>query len=171
MRRFILIGIALAGFAALMLPLTQAVASSGDAHPPHVKRLNAAILNGNQLDAALAVFAERVSVDRYLDAVAATEAANAAARRRSSGASSGGSGGGGGTCAGSIPGHVIYRESKCNPMAVNSRSGAAGKYQVLESTWAGYGGYATADQAPEDVQDAWAAEAYAAAGCRPWGGC
>jgi len=171
MRRLILIGTALAGFAALMLPLTQAVASSGDAHPPHVERLNAAILNGDQLDASLAVSAQRVSIDHYLDAVAYTEAVNAAASRRSSGAGSGGSGEGGGTCAGSIPGHIIYRESKCNPMAVNSRSGAAGKYQVLESTWAGYGGYATADQAPEDVQDAWAAEAYAAVGCRPWGGC
>ena len=167
MRRFILIGTALAGFAALMLPLTQAVASSGDAHPPHAERLNAANLNGNQLDAPLVVAAERVSIDRYLDAVAYTEAANAAASRRSSG----GSDGGGGTCAGSIPGNIIYRESKCDPLAVNSRSGAAGKYQVLESTWAGYGGYASADQAPEDVQDAWAAEAYAAAGCRPWGGC
>ena len=174
MRRFMLIGVALTGIAAVMLPLTQAVASSGDTHPPRVERLDAATLKSGALDASLVTHARRANVEKYFGAVAyaqALEAAQAAGSRRSSGGTSGGSGGGGGTCAGSIPGHVIYRESKCNPMAVNSRSGAAGKYQVLESTWAGYGGYATADQAPEDVQDAWAAEAYAQVGCRPWGGC
>ena len=66
MRRFMLIGVALTGIAAVMLPLTQAVASSGDAHPPHAERLNAANLNGNQLDVPLVVAAERVSIDRYL---------------------------------------------------------------------------------------------------------
>jgi Transglycosylase-like domain len=89
--------------------------------------------------------------------------------RRSGGR--GGGSGGGGTCAGSIPGNVIYRESKCDPNARNSRSGASGKYQVLDSTWSGYGGYASAAEAPEGVQDQWAAEAYAQAGCGPWGGC
>jgi muramidase (phage lysozyme) len=171
MRRIMAIGVAVVGTAALALPLTQAVASSGATHPPHAERRNAATFNSGQLDASLAIHARRVNIDHYLDAVAYTQALEAAqtANQRSGGGSGGG--GGGGTCAGSIPGHIIYRESKCNPMAVNSRSGAAGKYQVLESTWAGYGGYATADQAPEEVQDAWAAEAYAAAGCRPWGGC
>lgn len=47
-------------------------------------------------------------------------------------------------------------------------SSASGKYGVLDTTWDGYGGYASAAEAPEDVQDAWAAEAYARAGTRPW---
>jgi len=177
-RRFMVIGVALTGIAALMLPLTQAVASSGDTHPPHVKRLDAAILKSGALDASLTSHAEQVGLKKYFAAVAygkALEAAHAAGSHRSSGGTSGGtsggSAGGGGTCAGSIPGNIIYRESKCDPAAVNSRSGASGKYQVLPSTWAGYGGYQSAADAPEAIQDQWAAEAYAAAGCRPWGGC
>lgn len=179
MRRFTVIGGALVGIAAMMLPLTQAVASSGNSHPPHAKRLSAAIVQSGALDATLASKAQAAALEQFYEAVAyaqALEAAQAAEASRTTRRSGSGSGGGGatstgGTCAGSIPGHVIYRESKCDPRAVNSRSGAAGKYQVLQSTWAGYAGYATADQAPEEVQDAWAAEAYAAAGCRPWGGC
>jgi hypothetical protein len=176
MRRIIALGVALTGVAALALPLTQAVAQSGDAHPTlHAERLDAATLNSGALDASLAIHARRAGVKKFYVAVAyaqALEAARAAASRRSSSRSSGGGGGGGGgTCAGSIPGHIIYRESKCDPRAVNSRSGAAGKYQVLESTWDGYGGYQSAADAPEELQDQWAAEAYAAAGCRPWGGC
>jgi Transglycosylase-like domain len=177
MRRFMAIGAAVIGTAAVALPLTQAVASSGSTHPPHAERRNAANLKTASVDAVLANFAQEVALDHYLDDVARAEsqayldalyASEHPVTRRSSG---GGGGGGGGTCSGSIPGHIIYRESKCNPLAVNSRSGAAGKYQVLASTWDGYAGYATADAAPESVQDAWAAEAYAAAGCRPWGGC
>ena len=174
MRRFMIIGVALMGIASVMLPLTQAVASSGDTHPPHVRRLSAATLKSGALDASLARHAERISLNRYYLAVAyaqALEAEQAAVHRRSSRAGSGGGGGGGGTCAGSIPGHIIYRESKCDPRAVNSSSGAAGKYQVLPSTWDGYGGYTSAADAPEALQDQWAAEAYAQAGCRPWGGC
>jgi hypothetical protein len=181
MRRIMVFGGAVIGAAVMALPLTAAVASSDSTHPPHVERRDAASVNtatGQSPDAqaqaagdvnAIGAYVQAVQTAEFLQAVHDAEAATA--RPRSSGGSGGGGGGGGGTCAGSIPGHIIYRESKCNPMAVNSRSGAAGKYQVLPSTWAGYGGYATADQAPEDVQDAWAAEAYAAAGCRPWGGC
>ncbi len=177
MRRFMAIGAAIVGSAALALPLTQAVASSESIRPPHAERRNAANLSNAPVNTAFATFARSVELDSYLDAVAnqqvldylnALHASEAASSRRSSG---GRGGGGGGTCAGSIPGNIIYRESKCDPRAVNGRSGAAGKYQVLASTWDGYGGYATADAAPESVQDAWAAEAYAAAGCRPWGGC
>ncbi len=176
MRRLMVIGAAVVGSAALALPLTQAVANSDSIHPPHAKRQNAATLNNAPVNAAFATFARSVELDSFLDAVHQQQVADYLAALRASQAvssrrSSGGGGGGGGTCSGSIPGHIIYRESKCDPLAVNGRSGAAGKYQVLASTWDGYGGYATADQAPESVQDAWAAEAYAAAGCRPWGGC
>lgn len=175
MRRFTVIGVALMGIAAMILPLTQAVASSGNSHPPHAKRLSAAIIQSGALDATLANQAETAALQQFFEAVAyaqALEAAQAAEAARAHRRSSGGGGAStGGTCAGSIPGHVIYRESKCDPRAVNPRSGAAGKYQILESTWAGYGGYATADQAPEEVQDERAAQIYAASGCRPWGGC
>lgn len=52
--------------------------------------------------------------------------------------------------------------------AQNPRSSASGKYQVLDGTWDGYGGYARAKDAPPEVQERWAREAYAKAGSRPW---
>lgn len=52
--------------------------------------------------------------------------------------------------------------------AENPRSSASGKFQVLDSTWDGYGGYERAVDAPPEVQEAWAREAYAEAGTRPW---
>jgi len=70
-----------------------------------------------------------------------------------------------------LPQRVCDRESSAINKYNYGGSGASGKYQVLHSTWAGYGGHNNAADAPEDVQDAWAREAYAAAGCRPWGGC
>lgn len=54
--------------------------------------------------------------------------------------------------------------------AINRSSGAGGAYQALPSTWAGYAGYARAQDAPPDVQDRWAREAIASAGTRPWAG-
>lgn len=68
----------------------------------------------------------------------------------------------------SVPSHIVNRESGGNYNSCNKSSTASGRYQVLDSTWAGYGGYARAVDAPMDVQDAWAEEAWAAAGCRPW---
>lgn len=52
--------------------------------------------------------------------------------------------------------------------AENPTSTASGRYQVLDSTWDGYGGYERASDAPPDVQEAWAREAYARAGTTPW---
>jgi hypothetical protein len=52
--------------------------------------------------------------------------------------------------------------------AENPRSTASGRYQVLDSTWDGYGGWDRAVDAPPEVQEAWAREAYARAGTRPW---
>ena len=52
-------------------------------------------------------------------------------------------------------------ESKGNIRAQNPTSSASGKWQVINSTWNGYGGYATAASAPESVQDAFARQLYA----------
>ena len=52
--------------------------------------------------------------------------------------------------------------------AENATSTASGRYQALKGTWDGYGGYAEAKDAPPEVQEAWAREAYAKAGTRPW---
>ena len=50
----------------------------------------------------------------------------------------------------------------------NTQSTASGKYQVLNGTWDGYAGYARAVDAPPEVQEAWAREAFAARGVQPW---
>lgn len=71
---------------------------------------------------------------------------------------------------GPIPSQIINRESGGDYHAVNCSSTASGKYQVLDSTWAGFGGYSRAVDAPPEVQDEWARQAREAAGCRPWGG-
>ena len=52
--------------------------------------------------------------------------------------------------------------------AENSTSTASGRYQALKGTWDGYGGYAEAKDAPPEVQEKWAREAFAKAGTRPW---
>lgn len=47
---------------------------------------------------------------------------------------------------------IIKRESGGNPVAKNPRSTASGLYQFLDSTWANYGGFARAMDAPASVQ-------------------
>lgn len=71
---------------------------------------------------------------------------------------------GSGRCGGDLPScAVMMCESGGNLLAVNphNRLRPAGKWQIITPTWNGYGGYATADQAPESVQDARAREIYA----------
>lgn len=68
-----------------------------------------------------------------------------------------------GRCGGDLPScAVMMCESGGNPRAVlHSSIRPAGKWQIITDTWAGYGGYATADQAPESVQDERARQIYA----------
>ena len=66
----------------------------------------------------------------------------------------------------------MQRESGGSLTAENPSSTASGKWQFLDSTWGGYGGYASASQAPESVQDARAAEVWAGGGgCSAWSAC
>ena len=59
-----------------------------------------------------------------------------------------------GNCGGALPPcWIMMRESGGNIRAMNP-SGAAGKWQIMPGTWNGYGGYASAADAPEAVQDA-----------------
>lgn len=126
--------------------------------------------------------AEVGAYGEYLQAVAYLQAVNAALEQANRPpARSGGGGGGGARCQDgaldygtgnySIPTEVVMRESGGWYGSCNESSGACGAYQVLPSTWDGYGGYGSACDAPPAVQDQWAAEAYAQSGCDPWGGC
>jgi hypothetical protein len=80
---------------------------------------------------------------------------------------------GSGRCGGNLPPcYVMMRESKGSLTAKNPSSTASGKWQFLNSTWQGYGGYPTAASAPESVQDARAAQVWAGgAGCSNWSAC
>src|SRR5690606_11154838 len=58
-----------------------------------------------------------------------------------------------GRCGGDLPPcYVMMRESGGSLTAQNPSSTASGKWQFLDSTWAGFGGYASAYLAPESVQ-------------------
>jgi hypothetical protein len=80
---------------------------------------------------------------------------------------------GSGRCGGVLPPcYVMMRESRGDIRAENPTSSASGKWQFLDSTWAGFGGYARASHAPESVQDAKAAQLWAGgAGCSHWSAC
>lgn len=57
-------------------------------------------------------------------------------------------------CGGDLPWcSILACESGGNPAARNPRSSASGLWQILASTWAGFGGFAEAWQAPADVQN------------------
>jgi hypothetical protein len=78
-----------------------------------------------------------------------------------------------GSCGGNLPPcYVMMRESRGSLTAENPVSTASGKWQFLDSTWGGYGGYSHAADAPESVQDARAREVWAGgAGCSNWSAC
>lgn len=73
---------------------------------------------------------------------------------------------GGGGC---VPDYIVQRESGGDYNAENPTSTASGKYQFLDGTWGGYGGYQHASDAPPAVQDARACEVWAnGAGASHW---
>lgn len=76
-------------------------------------------------------------------------------------------------CGGDLPPcYVKQRESGGNYQAYNASSGAAGAWQFIPSTWAGFGGYASARDAPPEVQDEKARALWAGgAGCSHWAAC
>ena len=75
---------------------------------------------------------------------------------------------------GALKGSVQQRIANCEggTRYVNSPhpgpSSASGKYGYLTGTWNNYEGYATAADAPEEVQDRKAAADLASQGTRPW---
>lgn len=80
-------------------------------------------------------------------------------------------------CGGDLPPcWVLQRESGGNPTAVNPDGcggySCGGLWQFDPRTWDGYGGFAYAQDAPADVQNAKARQLWAGgAGCSHWAAC
>lgn len=76
-------------------------------------------------------------------------------------------------CGGDLPPcRVLACESGGNPTAENPTSSASGLWQILDGTWAGYGGYQRALHAPADIQNAKAAALWAGGdGAFHWSSC
>jgi septal ring factor EnvC (AmiA/AmiB activator) len=67
-----------------------------------------------------------------------------------------------------IPTYIVMCESGGDYSAVNPSSGAGGAYQILPSTWEGYGGQGEPQNASKAEQDRIAGEIYADSGAGPW---
>lgn len=65
---------------------------------------------------------------------------------------------------------VAFRESRDDPTAVNSSSGAGGLFQFMPSTWSNLGEPGLPEDAPASVQIAAAEKLYAEEGSSPWSG-
>lgn len=79
-----------------------------------------------------------------------------------------------GRCGGSLPSCAVMACESGGDIRVRNHQGssASGKWQIIRSTWNGYGGYAEARDAPEHVQDAKARELWAGgAGAGHWRSC
>lgn len=147
----------------------------------------AAKAEADRIDAAFAVAeAQRLADEENDRQVAASkrEAAARAARTTTTvaraalvaagtGVTPATTGAGSGRCGGDLPPcYVMERESGGNIRAQNPTSTASGKWQDLDSTWNGYGGYAHAKDAPEPVQDEFNRALYdGGAGCSHWNAC
>lgn len=71
-----------------------------------------------------------------------------------------------------IPTYIVMCESGGNYRAENATSSASGAYQIIDGTWANFGGYSHASYAPPSVQDEKAAQLWAGgAGSFHWANC
>ena len=68
----------------------------------------------------------------------------------------------------SIPSSIVMCESGGNYNAVNPSSGAGGAYQILPSTWAGYGGMGSPQNASKQQQNQIAAQIWSSSGPGAW---
>lgn len=110
-----------------------------------------------------------VALDKHEAAIVEAQEDARAARRSAPVRSEQGTG----RCGGDLPPcYVMERESRGDIRAENPVSTAAGKWQFIDGTWDGYGGYSHASDAPEDVQDQKARELWDGGnGCGHWSAC
>lgn len=73
-------------------------------------------------------------------------------------------------CGGRLPTcEILRKESGGNPRGTDPRSSASGLWAFIDSTWAGFGGYRHAKDAPVSVQNQKAAQLWdGGRGCRHW---